>query len=331
MNCIIKDKYIEGFSEYLNKNITIESELVKPVLKGNEIHRYKVLRTDKFVIFPYFFYKEKNKENAKLYNEQLLLEKFPMGYKYLQICKSELENRQRGKLKNDIYWFRYIFPKNLILFKEEKIMLGEVSFGGSFTLDNNSIYHVGQYSMLKFPNIKESDKFYIAILNSKVCWFFMKNTASVLSGGYYTYRPNYLNPFPIPKIENIEDTKPFEILVDYIMLLKTLDEPINEYVSNEHIVKSFEEVLDGMVYELYFKEEFESKLIQFEKEKGHIKFIEYAKEDYASIEGLGKVEAIEVIGESYKRLKEPYNRIRNNLILLGIHFKDLIVPIMRSL
>jgi hypothetical protein len=115
------------------------------------------------------------------------------------------------------------------------------------------------------------------------------------------------------------------------MLLKTLDKPINEYVSNEHIVKSFEEVLDAMVYELYFKEEFESKLIQFEKEKGHIKFIEYAKEDYASIEGLDEVEAIEVIGESYKRLKEPYNRIRNNLILIDIHFKEFIKPIKESL
>jgi len=139
-------------------------------------------------------------------------------------------------------------------------------------------------------------------------------------------RKGILNLLPIPKIPKAQQ-KPFEILVDYILLLKTLDNPINEYVSNEHIAKSFEEVIDAMVYELYFKEEFESKLIAFEKEKGYIKFIEYAKEDYLPIDGKNEQESIEIINQSYKRLKEPYNKIRNNLILLPIEFKELIQPI----
>ena len=80
----------------------------------------------------------------------------------------------------------------------------------------------------------------------------------------------------------------FETLVDYMMLLKTLEKPINEYVSNEHIVKSF-------------------------------------------IEGLDEAQAIETIQQSYQTLKEPYNKIRNNLILLDIEFPDLIRPIQESL
>ncbi len=107
--------------------------------------------------------------------------------------------------------------------------------------------------------------------------------------------------------------------------------PINEYVPNSHIINKFEEVLDAMVYELYFGDEFGSKPIQFEKESGYIKFIEYAKKDYASIEGLDEIKSIERIHQSYQTLREPYNKIRNNLILIDIHFRELIVPIKESL
>ena len=328
-NCRDEDNLVIGFSDELQKEVKIEKNFVKPLLKGGDVHRYEKLKSNKVVIFPYSIKDEK----AILYTEDEIKEEFPNGYSYLKECENVLRNRERGKLKNDKFWYRYIYPKNLVLFQREKLITPYLSLGSQLSYDKNGKFYGNTkcFGLIKKDKYKESYKFYLSILNSKLMWFFIKNTSLVFSGGYYTYNTKVLEPFPLPKIENLEDTKPFEILVDYIMLLKTLDKPINEYVSNEHIVKSFEEVLDGMVYELYFKEEFESKLIQFEKEKGYIRFIEYAKEDYASIDGLDELEAIEVIGESYKRLKEPYNRIRNNLILLSIHFKELIKPIMESL
>jgi len=165
-------------------------------------------------------------------------------------------------------------------------------------------------------------KYLFAILNSKVIAYYIQDKK------IKSINKKVLCTIPIKKSKNVEV---FEILVDYILFLKTLDESINEYVSNEHIIKSFEQVVDAMVYEIYFQNEFKNKLIQFEKEKGYIKFIEYAKSDYYSIDGLNEERSIKVIVKSYKILKEPYNKIRNNLILLGIEFKDLIVPIMRNL
>jgi hypothetical protein len=41
--------------------------------------------------------------------------KFPNGYIYLKECETVLRNREKGKLKNDDHWFKYIYPKNLIL------------------------------------------------------------------------------------------------------------------------------------------------------------------------------------------------------------------------
>jgi hypothetical protein len=42
------------YSKELNKRILIEKGLVKPLLKGDDVHRYETLNADKVVIFPYY-------------------------------------------------------------------------------------------------------------------------------------------------------------------------------------------------------------------------------------------------------------------------------------
>jgi len=163
-------------------------------------------------------------------------------------------------------------------------------------------------------------KYLFAILSSKVIAYYLndKNIKNI--------NQKVLCSIPIKKSKDIEV---FEIVVDYILFLKTLDKPINEYVSNEHIIISFEQVLNAMVFELYFKKEFMAlKNKVYSKE---LVFIKYAKEDYKSIKELDKTNKKQIINESFKTLKEPYNLIRNNLILMGIELENLIVNINRSL
>jgi len=171
--------------------------------------------------------------------------------------------------------------------------------------------------------IKTNDfslKYLFAILSSKVVAYYL-NDKKIKS-----INQKVLCSIPIKKSKDIEV---FEIVVDYILFLKTLDKPINEYVSNEHIIISFEQVLNAMVFELYFKKEFMAlKNKVYSKE---LVFIKYAKEDYKSIKELDKTNKKQIINESFKTLKEPYNLIRNNLILMGIELENLIVNINRSL
>ena len=114
-------------------------------------------------------------------------------------------------------------------------------------------------------------------------------------------------------IKKIEDTKPFEILVDYIIYLK-------KEKKENYIIEFFERVIDIAVYELYFKEEFISK---------DIEFIKYVKEDFFSIEGLDDSLKEQIIRDSYLKLTESKNKIRNNLLLLPIEF-DFIKTIIWS-
>ncbi|MFK5976737.1 MAG: TaqI-like C-terminal specificity domain-containing protein [Sulfurovum sp.] len=319
-DCKYKDNLVIGFSEELNKEIQIEIGLVKPLLKGNDVHRYEKLQSNKVVIFPYYIKDKK----AILYTEEEIKEIFPYGYSYLKECEEILRGRERGRFNIDGEWFQ--LGRKQGMFQEiEKLITPYLSLGSQLSYDKNGEFYGNTkcFGLIKFSKIKESYKFYLAILNSKLMWFFIKNTSAVFSGGYYTYTKDSLSSFPIPKIKNIEDTKPFEILVDYVMLLKTLDTNIDKYADNENIIKyHFEEVLDALVYELYFKDEFKDK---------NIEFLKYAKEYFKPIDNLEDEEKIETIHKSYLLLIERHNKIRNNLELMTIRLKDLILPIKRSL
>jgi len=73
-----------------------------------------------------------------------------------------------------------------------------------------------------------------------------------------------------------------------------------------------------MVYELYFEEDFK---------KADIEFIKYVERDFPSIDGLKSEKVKQVIHESYQRLRQKENELRNNLKLMDIRLRDLIMPI----
>ena len=208
---------VEGYSKYLGKRITIERGLVKPLLKGEDVHRYMHLDSDRYVIFPYKVVNEK----ASLYSEEEMSDLFPSGYEYLKACEPELRAREKGRLENDTFWYRYIYPKNLTLFDQIKIVAPEISLGGNFTIDSDGRYYstTKVYGYVKKKDIPISYPFLLGILNSVVFWFFIQNTGYVLRGGYYTFKTNYVAPFPFPDFESlpVELVSRIEALVEEML------------------------------------------------------------------------------------------------------------------
>lgn len=204
-DCTETQSTITGESKQLNKRVTIEKGLVKPLLKGEDVHRYDNLSSNRYVIFPY----KLENGTANLYAEEELKLLFPNGYAYLKECETLLRGREKGRLKNDIYWYRYIYPKNLTLFQSPKLVAPEISLGGNFSYDGNGQFYstttIYGYIMKESCNV--SYETLMAILNSKLCWWFMSNTGTVLAQGYYRYKPAYLKSLPIPQISKETDSE----------------------------------------------------------------------------------------------------------------------------
>jgi hypothetical protein len=195
--------------------------------------------------------------------------------------------------------------------------------GCNFAYDVKGEYYLTTkvYGFIKKKDIQESYKFWLAILNSKLLWYFICNTSSVFRGGYYVFAPEYLNKFHAPDINDMLITKSFETIADYLLYLKSPDNmQVNPYVENKNLLPVFEDTLNMMVYELYFKEhmkELNIDVLQFTK--------------FQSIGHLENQEKANVIGKAYNWLQEKENPIRNRIILSNIRSTDIIRVINASI
>jgi len=127
------------------------------------------------------------------------------------------------------------------LFDQVKIVAPEISLGGNFTIDSNGRYYstTTVYGYIKRKGFSESYYTWMTILNSKLCWWFMIQTGTVLANGYYRFKPAYLKPFPVPDIPKEYDIK-----------LTGLAKRIIQEDSSE-IRAAITSEIDKLIFELY--------------------------------------------------------------------------------
>jgi len=196
----IKGNYFYGYSQELKQNIKLEKEIVKPILKGQDIKRYSPLETDLYVIYPHYL-DENNK--TKPYEENELKEKFPLTYEYLVNFKDELIKKKIKYKTNPSYWYALHRAREIINFEQTKIITPDIALKSQMSLDKGEFYHgTTLYSFIKKENIKEDYKYFLTLFNSSVMWFFIKNTGTELNNGYFRFKTKYLEPFGLPKIKN---------------------------------------------------------------------------------------------------------------------------------
>ena len=253
-DCKEGENYIIGESKQLARTVRIEREFVKPLLKGEDVHRYDHIATDRYVIFPY----KKIEGKAVLYTEAELSEKYPMGYAYLKDCETELRGRERGRFNIDGEWFQFGRKQGIVLAEKEKLVAPDISLGGNFAYDQDGEYYQTTtiYGYIKKKEVLESYKFWMALLNSRLCWWFLTNTGTTLANGYFRYKPDYINRFPIPAYEQTQKVQyVIEKLVDFLLYLYDKDNSdIYIHTSNSRVIKHIEEIVDMVIYELYFEE-----------------------------------------------------------------------------
>ena len=273
--------------------------MIKPFYNSKQIDRYFTLpQNELWVIYTNSYFKDPKSMN-----------KYPN-------LKKHLDKFQRV-ITSDSKPYGLHRARKETFFKGEKIIVQRKCPNKPIFSYNDFDCYVSQtYFIIKTNRINL--KYLVALLNSSLIEFWLKHKGKMQGNNYQIDKVPILD-IPIKKIDN---TKPFEILVDYIMWLKSnKDKSINEYVDNEFIATEFEKVIDAMVYELYFEKELQNK---------ELYFIKYAEQYFKSIENENNENIPKIIHRAYQSLRERDNEIRNNLKLLTIRLKDLILPIEKS-
>lgn len=237
-NCVEQEMSITGYSKIIDEVVNIEKELCRPLLKGEDVHRYGSLDTQRYVVLPY----ERNRGNMTLIKENDLSEKYPMAYSYLKKCETILRRREKGRFDIDNEWFQLSRKQGLAYATSPKLIAPDISMGGNFSFDEQGMFYqtATLYGYVKKDDVLVSYKVLMAILNSRLCWWFMQNTGTVMSGGFYRYKPAYIKPFPMPSDMVLSKSS-----LEIENLVKAIEQ------EKENDTSALENQIDFLVYHLY--------------------------------------------------------------------------------
>ncbi len=244
-----KNGFVHGFSKETQNNVIIEREILKPIIKGNNIKRYGNVEKYGFVIFPYEFIDNK----PVIITEPVLKQKFPNCYAYLLENEIKLRARENGKMNKE-GWYSFVYPKNLFLSNQIKLVSPDITFGLNVTKDTNPLcLKNGAYGIeLKNVDVK-FENYLLCILNSNLLWFYLKSTGNVLRGGYFRFNTQFINPFPIPdfpkNLSKFDDSS--NKMLSLNVSFNTVCHKFSSYFSNQYKIEKLSGKLEKW-YELDF-------------------------------------------------------------------------------
>ena len=246
-NIFIIDEKIK--SELIKKDQN-NVNIIKPILRGRDIFRYKYQFKNQYIILA------KNGINIE--------KEYPTIYHYFDSFGDSFKNRgAKGE-----YWFNLRPTAFLDDFKKEKIIWIELTNNNRFALCEKEIYLLNSAYFL-IPPKNLSAKYLLSILNSKIIKFYLNIIAETSGMGVTRWINTHVSVFPIPEITLSAQNK-FINLVDKILSI-TKSEDYLKNASKQKQVSEYEKQIDQLVYKLYGLTPQEIKIIENSVRRDNLK------------------------------------------------------------
>ena len=227
-----------------NVDYKIEKTITKPYFQTSSgednLNTYRTFKPNARVIYPY----ENTKKGVEIIPLTTVQKKYPLAYDYFQKHKAILNNPKRDikpepATKNE--WHRFGRQQGLnISGKKEKIILGVLSSGDKYAIDNyGTLFTSGGtagYCAITLPEKFDYSTYYIqAILNSKYVEWFVILTGEIFRGSYFARGTKVLNNLPIRKIDfsNAKDKALHDKIVELQKELIKIQDEIDANIGNK--------------------------------------------------------------------------------------------------
>ena len=255
-----------------------------------------------------------------LYTEKEIGNLFPKGYDYLKECEEILRTREKGRFNIDGEWFQYSRKQGILFAEFEKLVAPDISMGGNFAYDEKGLFYetTTVYGYVKRKEIKEGYKFWLALFNSRLFWWYLKNTGTILANGFFRFKPDYIKPFPVPDFQQTsKGEKIVERLTDFLLYLYDKNNAdIFTHTSNKRLATHIEEIIDMIFYELYFEQHMKDNQIDV--------IADLNRYDWSGISDAATIEAF------YKWYQKSENMVRQKIMLLDTRSNNFIYQIHRT-
>lgn len=272
------------------------AEIIKPLLRGKDISAWYPDFEELWLINSHNGIKSKNIDRIDVKKD------YPAIYKWLLDYEKELIKRQdKGddwtNLRNCVY---------LEEFEKPKIMYRDITqwFDFSYVEDvayaNNTIYIM----------TGENLKYLTCVFNSKLFSYCFSDNFTDLGGKGRRLFSAFFEKIAIKPISN-ENEEVFDKIVDYLVCLKKVK---SEETNDLLMLSYFEQIADALVFEYYFKEEFQKNNLSVFK---HIQNLENLNDKEDKLLQLRKI---------YVSINKQENPIKQALFsMLSIPQIELII------
>lgn len=215
----------------------IENRILFPVIVGSNIDKYVITNTNEYIIYT---------------NRDMDIDDYPNIKEYLFLFIDKLKNRSEAK-KGTLPWFSLNRNRYKKLFEEPKIIMRQTSDSIRCVYDDSSFYVLDSILVFKKNTDQYCYKYIATVLNSTLIDYLYKNLTQEEGRTFAQVKPINVRKLYIPKATK-EEQKLLSTLYDYLVFLKNPKQPEPFISLNSMFIDLFEKIIDGCVYELFFRE-----------------------------------------------------------------------------
>lgn len=293
---------VTAYSKQLGAEVTLERKALRLFLQGREIKPFSILASGKAVIIPYEL--DGNRMTIIPFSE--LTKETPRLADYLKRNRKTLEAREDGRMEGP-QWYGYIYPKNLDVMLEPKLVVPDIADRACFALNEDGQYAFTSGYGITFKDPKKHPlKFMLGLCNSRVLDFYWRRVSTPLRGGFFRYFTQFIEQLPVADATHAQKDTVIR-LVDFLILLNRhfANHPAAQTTRDPLMVAYWERVLNGLLYELYFPEELHAAGLRF--------FDLVASADLPDVTALAEKDRLPRLRQKFEELHDGAHPLRQAL------------------
>ena len=228
------------------------AEVLKRFLRGRDVKRWRVEFEEQYLLFvPWHFplHEEVSIAGPSKKAEKAFEERYPAIFAHLKSHKRELSRRNQAETGVTYEWYalQRWGAEYWREFEQPKIIYPDIYEHQSFAWDD-----LGYYCANTCYFIPTSQKWLCALMNSQAVEWFYSQISNKVRGGYMRSFSDYMQHVPIPH------TTPQQQL-----LIEQVTTAVIGLQGEGPVAAYFERLLNGMVYELFFPDDFHAQKLRF--------------------------------------------------------------------